>query len=231
MNMTANDLSEKSKSYYAEADVYDVFSRNEDAPNLIYRKLLPLVANRRLLDLGCGSGKYVELFNGQAREIIGVDASAPQLARARRRMGDTSVVRLIRADAAETGLPDACVDVVLCSWVLGTILDEERRTLVLREAERVLAPRGTVILVENDEGGEFEAIRGRVADPAERTRKYNAWLEQAGFRALDRFVTWFGFASKDEAREIMGAIWGPEAAAKVRHGRIEHRILLLTKEK
>ena len=41
--MVERNLSEKSKNYYEENDVYEIFSIAEDYPNKIYEFLLPKV--------------------------------------------------------------------------------------------------------------------------------------------------------------------------------------------
>ncbi len=201
--MNTCNLYEKSKSYYAEADVYDRFSQCEDAPGLILKRLVPRVRGKRLLDLGCGSGKYAALLAPHAESVVGVDASEQQLANARKRSAHLPNVSLVRAPAGATGLPARSFDMVLASWVFCTILDEERRLRAIREAERVLTPGGQIILVENDEGGEFEEIRSRVDDPLERTRKYNDWLvESVGFSVEEKIETYFDFGSTEEAKRL-----------------------------
>ena len=228
--MPKMDLSERSECYYAEAGIYDLFSRCEDAPARVFSLLLPRIEGKTLLDLGCGSGKYVRLFAPRARAVIGVDASARQLEIAAECTKDFPSVRLIRASAERTGLPAESADVILCSWMLGTIADPRRRMRAVREAERLLKPGGMMFFVENDEGGEFEDIRGRTDDPLKRTEAYNEWLvSTAGLTVCDRIASWFEFASLDETRRVIAAIWGDEAAGRVRSRRIEHRIIIFAK--
>ena len=47
--MTNLNLSEKSKNYYEENDIYEIFSIAEDYPNKIYECLLPQIKNKIVL--------------------------------------------------------------------------------------------------------------------------------------------------------------------------------------
>ena len=73
--MTKLNLSEKSKNYYEENDIYELFSIAEDYPNKIYKYLLPKIKNKiqTLLDVGLGYIKLgqpsTELSGGEAQRI------------------------------------------------------------------------------------------------------------------------------------------------------------------
>ena len=47
---------------------------------------LPLVAGRRVLELGCGAGRDTEVLAAAGIEVVGIDASAPAIAKARNRV-------------------------------------------------------------------------------------------------------------------------------------------------
>lgn len=92
-------------------------------------------AGGRVLDLACGSGPLrTRLSPGR---YLGVDASAAELAAARRR----GVTDVGRADATRLPLGDASVDVVAASMALMLLpLDA-----TLDEVRRVLRPRGRLV--------------------------------------------------------------------------------------
>lgn len=64
----------------------------------LHQKLAP-DAERRVLDVGCGTGIVAAAFQQDGYEVAGVDVSAAMLARARERLGETAT--LIRADASD----------------------------------------------------------------------------------------------------------------------------------
>ncbi|MGE0706807.1 MAG: glycosyltransferase [Planctomycetota bacterium] len=85
----------------------------------------------RVLDLGCGSRPYRELFAGLAGEYLGADLAANPEAEV-----------LVDADG-RVALPDASVDVVLSTQVLEHVSDP---VVYLREARRLLRPGGRLLL-------------------------------------------------------------------------------------
>ena len=87
-------------------------------------------------------------------------------------------------------------------------------------------PGGAVVLVENGEGGEFEEIRGRAADPEKHTARYNAWLEAAGFRPAARMESWFAFDDAAQADQVFRAIWGDRLTRGVMSPVVRHRIVV-----
>ena len=223
------DLGEGSRSYHQEADVYEEFSRAEDAQRKILRRLRRLVRGKRVVDIGCGTGKYAALLAAQTKSYTGIDRSLEELRIARKRAVHGHV-RFLHADATALPLPAQSADLVLASWVFGTIKTLSRRALALREAERICAHGGRIIFIENDVGGSFERVRGRY--PAvRRTQAYNRWLERHGLFVMERFTTTFGFSTIADARRVIGAIWGTRAAARVRRAKIPHRIVIYTKRK
>ncbi len=90
------------------------------------------------LDLGCGTGRYLDMIRATGRTVVGLDRSDDQLRLARGR----DAAPLLRSDG--TALPFACgvFDTVTALWV-STDLDDFPG--VLREAARVLRPGGMLL--------------------------------------------------------------------------------------
>jgi len=102
------------------------------------------VAGADVVDLGCGGGTYVRaLADLGAASVVGVDSSAPILERARAEHGSLPGVALQRADAAATGLPDGCADLVLARALVHH-LDDLGPTA--REVRRILRPGGAWVV-------------------------------------------------------------------------------------
>ena len=131
--MTNLNLSEKSKNYYEENDIYEIFSIAEDYPNKIYNFLLPKIQGKTVLDLGCGTGKFMQKFYDKAHKYYGLDLSEKQLNIAKEKVKDSNNVEFMCCSAENIPLPDNSVDVIISTWVLGTILELDRRNKVLEE--------------------------------------------------------------------------------------------------
>jgi SAM-dependent methyltransferase len=91
----------------------------------------------RVLDLGCGAGRFVGALRDAGAEAIGVDLADAALDRARRNVpgGD------FRATTEE--IADASVDLVWCSEVLEHVPDT---AALLSEARRVLTTGGRLLV-------------------------------------------------------------------------------------
>ena len=222
--MTELNLSEKSKNYYEENDIYEIFSIAEDYPNKIYECLVPQIKNKIVLDLGCGTGKFMQKFYDKATKYYGLDLSDQQLNIAKRKV-DSNSVEFICCSAENIPLPDNSVDIIIATWVLGTILELDRRNKVLAEMRRVLKDNGSIYLVENDTGGEFEKIRNRYPN-IQRTKEYNDWIEGNGFSCYNKFETYFKFNDKDQAKNVFSNIWGNEIGDKVNKEIIKQNIII-----
>ncbi|WP_428487194.1 metalloregulator ArsR/SmtB family transcription factor [Rhodopila sp.] len=101
----------------------------------------------RLLDIGTGTGRVLELLAPHVRQALGVDASKAMLALARVRLAGPDfthcAVRL--ADMYRLPLPDRSYDIVVLQMVLHHAEDP---ALVLAEAARVLRPGGRLLLID-----------------------------------------------------------------------------------
>lgn len=101
-------------------------------------RLLPVVAGRTVLDVGCGSGRYLAHLSRLGARVVGLDPVPAMLARA----GDAPV-----ACAALPRLPvrDAAFDAVVCALVVGHVA---HLGAALAEMARVLRPGGTLVYTD-----------------------------------------------------------------------------------
>jgi ubiquinone/menaquinone biosynthesis C-methylase UbiE len=118
-----------------------------------YLDLVQLQSARTLLDLGCGTGLDARAaakrpeFKGVA---TGIDVSTGMVAAGEKLATDEGVadrVLLRVADAAATGLPAGSMDVVVMHTLISHVIDQAG---VLREAARLLGPRGRLLVFDAD---------------------------------------------------------------------------------
>ena len=109
--------------------------------------LVPAGSAERLLDVGTGTGRVLELLAPRVRQALGVDASKAMLALARARLSGAGLahcaVRL--ADMYRLPLADRSFDCVVLQMVLHHAEDPQG---VVREAARVLGPGGRLLVID-----------------------------------------------------------------------------------
>jgi SAM-dependent methyltransferase len=102
---------------------YSQLRRHESGLNMAVdqpamRSLLPPLANKRVLDLGCGFGKMCRYAIEQgAASAVGVDISTKMLAKAREDAADARI-SYVQSALEDLSFPPASVDVVVSSLAL-----------------------------------------------------------------------------------------------------------------
>ncbi|MEP6860115.1 MAG: methyltransferase domain-containing protein [Deltaproteobacteria bacterium] len=139
----------------------------------------------RVVDLACGTGIVACRIAGTGAAVIGVDASADQLARAKQRASDEAVpVTWLMRDFTSTTLKSASADLVTCQQGLQFATD---RAAVVSEARRLLASGGRAVfscwaeLGRQDGFREVEAIATNYFGPGESAASS---MTEAELRAL-----------------------------------------------
>jgi len=100
-----------------------------------------------LLDLGTGTGRMLELFGANIDRGLGIDLSIDMLLLARARIERAGLrhCSVRQGDIYDLAVPDGTFDVVVIHQVLHFLDDGGR---AIREAARVLSPRGRVLVVD-----------------------------------------------------------------------------------
>ncbi|WP_406642491.1 class I SAM-dependent methyltransferase [Amycolatopsis sp. WGS_07] len=129
--------------------VYDVENRAQDADGDIWRVLREESdwTGRDVLDLGCGDGYHLPFFAADARSVLGIEPHPPLARDAERRVRDLGNVRVRLGRAQQLPVDDASVDIVHArtAYFFGPGCEPG-----LREAERVLRPGGSIVIVDLD---------------------------------------------------------------------------------
>jgi malonyl-CoA O-methyltransferase len=102
--------------------------------------MLPQLEGKRVLDLACGTGRWLAwLLDGGRISAVGADSSGAMLAEANKKPGLGG--RLVAADCSFLPFRDGVFDLVVCSFAMGHIPDVLR---VAREVARVTATSADV---------------------------------------------------------------------------------------
>lgn len=134
----------------------------------------------RLVDVGTGTGRMIELFGGAARSAIGIDRSPEMLRLARVKLSslrlDTWELR--QGDLSVLPIPDASADTVILHQVLHFIPAPEA---AIAELARILSPSGRLLIVDFAPHGR-EELRDRDAHArlGFSDEQMVSWLRAAG---------------------------------------------------
>jgi 2-polyprenyl-3-methyl-5-hydroxy-6-metoxy-1,4-benzoquinol methylase len=174
-----------------EGEVFQNWDRVSSSIPLFEKKLLPHLAGRRVLEIGCNAGIYAWHIAPIARSYIGIDASENFIRQAHvtARHIQGAPVSFVHAALRDFKPGQADYDAVFASYVLYHVTDEEVEIF-----EKVIAPRCDLLVVQ------FRTRKKRSVNSHNfmKARNVKALFDRAGF---DFRVYW-----KDWKHTAFGAV-------------------------
>ena len=137
---------------YKTRENYDLIAEPfSGTRQFIWEDLKPLAEyvkdGDKVLDVGCGNGRLLELFQGKNVDYIGVDSSEELIKIAKNKAKNKyPQAKFLAGDALNLPFANQSFDKVFSVAVLHHIPSEEMRLKFLSEASRVLKPQGRIIL-------------------------------------------------------------------------------------
>ncbi len=179
----ARHLLEKTKEDYDF--IAEDFSRTRSFVSPEFQKWLSkyLSSGEKALDLGCGNGKFYEVFNVNGVGYSGVDFSEKliKIAKNNHPSGNFLV-----ASAFNLPFPDNFFDKVFCFAVFHHIPSANLRLEFLKEIKRVLKPKGTLILAVWD----LNPFKMIITARWKRLLNFLSSLENSKLDFKDFFIPW-----------------------------------------
>lgn len=117
--------------------------------------LVPNVDGKRVLDAGCGHGRYAEWLAERGADVVAVDNNAAMLDEARRRIGDRAAVLQADITAPLAFADDSEFDGVVCGLSLHYV-DDWRQPFA--EFARILRPGGFLVFSAQHPVDEYVAF-------------------------------------------------------------------------
>lgn len=153
-------------------------------------RLAPAGKGMRILEVGCGTGTNLELYQRHGCEIYGIDLSPSMIAQAKNKLGPDVVLHL--GDARNMPFEDNYFDLVIAMLTLHE-MPQEMRNPVVNEMRRVVADNGRIMIIDyhpgplNFPGGWinrmvilfFEIAAGR-----EHFRNFRNFISRKGLQAV-----------------------------------------------
>ncbi|MEK9656388.1 MAG: metalloregulator ArsR/SmtB family transcription factor [Halieaceae bacterium] len=199
----------RAKEYFSKVasswdSVQKLYVPEKDIETAI-RDLLASRRNYRLVDMGTGTGRILEILADVAREGIGVDESNEMLAIARgkllqKRLGHC---RLLKQNLCATTLPDDYAGVVTLHHVLHYLDDP---AAAIAEASRLLAPDG-ILLIVDFAPHQIEEMREKHSHRrlGYEDKEIRNWCEAAGFRRFS--AKHLKIPNSPNAQTLTAVVW------------------------
>jgi len=179
-------MPERSVDYDEIATQYDSRYQADHYPQL-EEEVAAFVRDRRVLEVGCGTGYWLAVAQAAGADVAGVDASEHMLSLARRRLPNAE---LMTGRAESLSWDDSTFDRVICINALHHFDDPSR---FIGEAARVLRPSGQMTVGLDpycglDAWWIYDCFEGTVA------------RDRARYPSAERIMGWFTDAGLNDAR-------------------------------
>jgi ArsR family transcriptional regulator len=144
------ERAEAANRYFAgHAEVWDQIRSLHVAESEVERAIGQTLGNRplgRFVDIGTGTGRMIELFGPRATQAVGIDRSSDMLRLARVKLEAAAIPASLRqGDMYALPLADQSADTIVIHQVLHYA---HSPAVAIGEASRVLAPGGTLLVVD-----------------------------------------------------------------------------------
>jgi SAM-dependent methyltransferase len=207
-------------------DIYEIENQAIDPGGHVLaamRRLAPW-DGRTLVDLGCGTGFWLTGYAGEAARVIGIEPDPALRARAAARTRALPAVEVMPGSAEHLPLADRSVDVMHARFAYFLApgrhgADGKRGTgggdAGLAEVLRVLAPGGSLIVVDNDyRWGQFAELLAAASkvSPQRTAGDVDAWWRERGATRHEVRSRW-SFASRADLAAVLN-IEVPAAVAR-----------------
>ncbi|NTV72204.1 MAG: class I SAM-dependent methyltransferase [Azonexaceae bacterium] len=137
-------------AYRYNAHLYDLLY--EPAARIVRnigQHIYPPRENIAILDVGCGTGTQLALYQKPGCRLVGLDNSPAMLAQAAHKLGGAAELQV--GEATQMPFAADSFDLVTVIFVLHEMPSEDRPA-VLQESRRVIKPDGQIMLIDYHPG-------------------------------------------------------------------------------
>jgi ubiquinone/menaquinone biosynthesis C-methylase UbiE len=132
--------------YRRSACLYDtIFEPMNRGLRVIGIRMFPPDRTMAILDVGCGTGAHLEMYQRYGCSLHGIDTSPSMFEVAKARLGNDADLRL--TDASQMPYDDRAFDFVFCMLTLHE-MDDTVRASVIGEIKRVLKREGRILFID-----------------------------------------------------------------------------------
>ena len=133
-------------SWFSPGHLFMIQERERVLLELLRKKGLSQLKEKKILDVGCGTGYWLRQFinwGARPQNITGIDLLVDRVIEAKHLSSDS--VRIECGSAACLGFADAAFDLVLQSMVFSSVLDASMKRQIAVEMLRVVKDDGWIL--------------------------------------------------------------------------------------
>ncbi len=213
------DLTGFPSAYRNYSDIYHKFSLAEDRKGLILKEIKRLCSSQKtvLLDIGCGTGRYIVSLASSCKKVIGIDPIESQLEYALNQTSNLRNVVCILGDGENIPLSNESINVVIITWV--TFRNPSK---ALKEILRVTNKNGVIIRVSpykiDDLTSLFPSLNLATI------KRNNDLFESFGFKCRYRKIS-IDFRSTADAKRVVSTVIGCDEN-RVKKNLLYHNVVI-----
>ena len=215
------------KIYTSKASEYARLEKSEDVYNNLSKALEGIISfsDKKILDIGSGTGRIARLFHSHAKHIIAIDLYIAMLRQ-------NKVIRkehngrwsIFQADMINLPIVHHWADITIAGWAIGHLRSwfknawQTRINQVVQQMNLATSNGGHIFIIETLGTGSLEP-----APPTDELRSYYLWLEdKMGFRRKV-IRTDYNFDTIESAVQVMDFFFGIDLANRIKENRW-HRV-------
>jgi len=168
--MSGEDRSPQTAYGMVQSQTYDQVRFTTSAGKLFHKMELAqlntvldnLSPNSRVLEIGCGTGRFMYELLHKGFEVVGLDASPHMLEESKARNSQFVNAKFVLAEGADIKFPAEAFDFVYSIRVLNQVESEEYALHMIREAVRVARKGGWILLEFVNKDGMSRPGKSRV---------------------------------------------------------------------
>ena len=160
-------------------------------------KMYPVHEDMNVLDVGCGTGTLLSLYQGYTNNIYGIDLSPSMIHIAGKKLGEKAKLRV--GSATNMAFRNDQFDLITCCLLLHEV-SKRNRIGILKEVKRVLRQDGRILLIDYHPGPNNK-LKGFYAKPLITTIEFLAGREH--YRNFRHFLGTGGLPGLIERMDLI----------------------------
>lgn len=201
--------------------IAEFYDDSREVPDKVIQQLLGCLKdagifqkNQTLIDVACGTGRYLKAFASFFLHAIGLDISKEMIDVAKRKCGSIGDLQFIIGDARAMNIPDAVADVVISSKLFIHVREWKK---IIAEINRI-SREGAFFIYVNETGLFNNNVRKKFRELSNQSRmkfgflgevdleKIGLSFEEAGYRRICFTCRGLGWTHRIKYADVYDAL-------------------------